>query len=92
MKRLSDLEYLKLNRFKKFLHKIVDFLIAIPMFFVHIGVKCWHIIKAIGVGIKNIAVTIVRTFIKGSWKSKVSYFIMGFGYLTRKRAQLFNQK
>ena len=83
MKTLSDLEYLKLSKFRKFWYNFARFFVSIPR-------KIWHGIKAIGRffkrigvgfwnGLKDIGVTIV----KGDWKTKVSYFIMGFGNIAR---------
>ena len=37
MKKLSDLEYLKLNKFRRFWYNFLMFLVAIPMFFVKLG-------------------------------------------------------
>ena len=79
----KDLEYLKLSPFKKFLLGFINFFKAIPLFFKNIGLKIWGGIKKLGLIIKDIFVTIGKTFIKGSWKTKVSYLIMGFGNLSR---------
>ena len=85
MKRLSNLEYLKLSRIKKIGYKLLSFICGIPMFFLKIFKAIWKFIKKIGLFIKNEAVTIVKTFVKGSWKTKVSYLIMGFSNLSRKQ-------
>lgn len=83
MTKYTDLEYLRLTRLEKFFYKFASFFIAIPSWF-------WGIIKAIGrffknsaIKIKNVFVDICRTFVKGDWKTKVSYFIMGFGNMSR---------
>ena len=83
MKRLSDLEYLRLTKINKFLYKIVSFFIAIPIWFLNLGKKLWNFIKKVGIGIKDFFVGLVMTFVKGSWKTKVSYVIMGFGNIVR---------
>lgn len=82
MQRLSDLEYLRLNKIKKILYSIARFICDIPSYI-------WKFIKFLGRSIKKIAikikdffVDIVMTFVKGSWKTKISYFIMGFGNAT----------
>ena len=83
MKRMSDLEYLRLNKIQKFFYKLACFFMAIPTWFVNLGKKIWGLIKKVGIGIKNLFVGIVTTFTKGTWKTKVSYVIMGFGNLAR---------
>ena len=83
MKTLTDLEYLKLNKFRKFWYKFARFFVGIPhaiwkglkaigRFFKKIGVGIWHEIKDIAL-----------TFVHGDWKTKISYFIMGFGNFAR---------
>lgn len=83
MQRLSDLDYLKLGRFSKFLYKLKCFFAGIPIWFLNlfkkIGGGIWSFIKGIGNFFKDIGVT----FVKGSWFTKVSYFIMGFGSMLR---------
>ena len=83
MKNLSDLEFLKLNKFQKFWYKFVRFFVGIPR-------ALWGLIKAIGRFFKKIGLgiwgelkDIGQTFAKGDWKTKVSYFIMGFGNAAR---------
>lgn len=79
MEKLNDLEVLKLSRFRQFLYKLGQFFLAIPRFFVTLFKKIWSGIKKLGLGIANVFKTIVTTFVKGSWKTKVSYLILGFG-------------
>ena len=83
MQKKTDLEYLKLNKFKRFLYRFV-------LFFCGILPALWHLLKKIGrffakiaIKIYDLFVDIVMTFIKGGWKTKVSFFIMGFGNLSR---------
>ena len=83
MKTLTDLEYLKLNKWQKFCHNFVQFFVGIPR-------ALWGLIKAIGRFFKKIGLgiweelkDIGRTFVKGDWKTKISYFIMGFGNAAR---------
>ena len=38
MKKLTDLEYLKLNKFQAFIYNLKMFLFAIPRFFVSLGI------------------------------------------------------
>ena len=81
MKRLNDLEYLKLNKLQAFWYKLQLFFFAIPGWFVKAGKAIWKLIKNIGIGIKDEAVDIVTTFTKGNWAVKTSFLIFGFGNL-----------
>ena len=83
MKALTDLEYLRLNKFRRFWHKFISFFVAIPGFL-------WGVLKTIGSFFKNIALKFVEclkyvgeTFVRGDWKTKTSYVIMGFGSFAR---------
>ena len=83
MKKYSDLEYLKLSKFKRFLYRFLSFFAGIPG-------AIWNFLKKIGNGIKkgalavaNEAKDIVTTFTQGDWKTKLSYLVMGFGCLAR---------
>ncbi len=83
MKRLSDLEYLRLNKFARFFYNVLMFFVGIPKWFVGLFVKLWKVIKKFGIKVKDEAVDICVTFVKGDWKTKVSYLIMGFGSIAR---------
>lgn len=83
MERLSDLQYLELNRLSKIWYKIMLFFSGIPAWFAGLGTKIWNFIKKLGIGIKDQCVDIVNTFVKGSWQTKVSFLIMGFGSALR---------
>ena len=79
MEKLSWIEYQGLGTFQRILYNIRRFFAAIPSFFVGIG-------KAIGRGVKTAVFAIgrelkdlVMTLITGSWRTKLSYLIMGFG-------------
>ena len=79
MKKLSDLDYLKLNKFQAFLYKLKLFFCAIPIWFKNLGLKILNFFKSCGLGIKNEIVDIITTFTKGNWAVKISFFIFGFG-------------
>ena len=83
MKKYDELEYLKLSKWKKFVYRFLSFFASIPL-------KIWNGIKGIGrffakigIGIANECKDIGHTFVKGDWKTKTSYLVMGFGNLTR---------
>ncbi|MBQ8587664.1 MAG: ABC transporter permease subunit [Oscillospiraceae bacterium] len=79
MKRLTDLEYLKLNKFQKILYKLKLFFCAIPLWFVGLGSKILKFFKSCWTGIKDEFVSYFTTFTKGNWAVKTSFFIFGFG-------------
>lgn len=79
MKKLSDLDYLKLNKFQAFLYKLKLFFCAIPIWLKNLGLKILNFFKSCGLGIKNEIVDIITTFTKGNWAVKISFFIFGFG-------------
>ncbi len=82
---ISDLDYLKLDFKHKFVYKFLMFFISIGKFFKRIGIKIFNSIKFLGLKLAEIAKLIVLTFKDGSWKTRVSYLILGFGNLTRKQ-------
>lgn len=86
MEKLNSIEVLRLSRFKQFLYKVLRFLIAIPMFFVTLAKKIWSGIKKLGISIAEAFKTIGVTFVKGNWKTKVSYIILGFRNLVSGQA------
>ena len=81
MKKLHDLEYLKLNKFQAFLYNLQIFFSSIPGWFAKLGIAIWTIIKNFGIGVKDEVVDIVTTFTKGNWAVKLSFIIFGFGNL-----------
>ena len=83
MKQLTDLELLKLNKWQLFVYKLKKFFCAIPGWFKKTGIKIGHFFKNLGISIYIFFRDIVMTFIKGDWKTKVSYLIMGFGSIAR---------
>ena len=83
MQRLTDLEYLKLSKFKKFFYKFRLFFSSFPKKFLGFFKRIGLFFKNLGLKIAGIFYNIFDTFVHGSWKSKVSYFIMGFGNISR---------
>lgn len=83
MKKYTDLEYLRLSKWQKFLYKIVSFFASIP-------VGIWNLVCGIGRFLKKGALAvygvlsdIVLTFVRGSIPTKISYLVMGFGNVAR---------
>ena len=83
MAQLNDLEYLKLNKFQRFGIKFVAFFKAIPGWFKSLGLKIWASLKKFFWNFVHFFRDLGLTFWHGDWKTKVSYFIMGFGSIAR---------
>lgn len=83
MTRYSDLEYLKLSKFKRFLYKLLCFFAAIPKWFADKGRKIGAFFKNAALAVKNEFVDLFLTFKNGDVKTRVSYLIMGFGSAAR---------
>ena len=83
MKKYSDLEYLQLSKWRRFLYTLVCLIVGIPG-----GI--WNGIKKIGLWFANAGkriaaefVDIFLTFKNGDWKTRVSFLVMGFGSIAR---------
>jgi len=79
MKRLNDLEYLRLSRFAAFVYRLRLFLCAVPRWFLNLGAKILNFFKICGCAVKNEATDIITTFTKGNWAVKLSFLFFGFG-------------
>ncbi len=79
MNRLTDLEYLKLNKFQALIYKLKLFFFAIPAWFAKLGKGILQFFKNCGLAIKNEVLDIITTFTKGNWAVKLSFLIFGFG-------------
>lgn len=83
MKKLNDLEYLRLGRFDRTRYKILTFISAIPDWLLGLVISAWRLIKRLGRAIYNELRDIGDTFKRGSGATRASYFIMGYGSLAR---------
>ncbi len=79
MKQLTDLEYLRLSKGQRLLHRIASFFVSIPK-------GLLNILKTIGrgfgkaaVGLRDNLVDIGQTFREGDWAAKASFLVMGTG-------------
>ena len=83
MKTLTDLEYLRLSSPRKAGYRILRFLAAIPKalwrFLVSIVRFIGRFFAAVGSELSDIFLT----FINGTWKTRLSYALMGFGSCAR---------
>ena len=81
MKRLNDLDYLKLSKFAAFRYNLALFFCAIPGWLWGGCLLIANFFKKCAIGIKDEILDIGRTFPKGNWAVKLSFFIFGFGNL-----------
>lgn len=79
VKNMPIEEYLKMNVFRRFIYRLAEFFKSIPGRFAKFG-------KKIGLALKNFFLALVAnivdiwtTFKNGSWSTRVSYLVMGFG-------------
>ena len=83
MKKLNDLQYLKLGKMAAFWYNLkLFFLCTFPNWlWERFILGAYNGIKKIFLGIKNGFVDIGTTFAKGNWAVKLSFFIFGAGNL-----------
>lgn len=80
---MVDLEYLKLSRGQKMVHRLVSYLKRLPG---RIARGFLKMLNAIGLFFKHIVEEVRdvgQTFIQGDLKTRTSFFIMGFGSIAR---------
>ena len=81
---MTTIEYLALPLYKRVFYKFIAIISSIPKgigrFFTR---KVPAFFKMIGKAIGDVFSNIYHNFIDGDWKTKTSYFIMGFGQITR---------
>ena len=83
MEQTINLEELKRGKFKNFICKIGHAFKSFPSKFVGFWKKFGLFFKNLFFGVINWFKGIGLTFVHGDWKTKVSYFIMGFGNVSR---------
>ena len=79
MKKLNDLEYLKLSRFDAFVYRLQLFICAIPGWLKSLGLAIVNFFTGCVRGVINEFVDIFTTFTKGNWAVKLSFLIFGMG-------------
>ena len=83
MQRLNDLDYLKLTKLQKYIYRLKLFIFSIPNLFKGLGSKIVNLFINGGKAIRDEFVDIAMTFKNGDIKTKLSFFIMGFGSIAR---------
>ena len=81
MKKLNDLEYLKLSKFNALIYNIQLFLCAIPGWFKNLGTQIANFFKNCASAVVNEFKDIGSTFTQGNWAVKLSFLIFGAGNL-----------
>ena len=80
MKKLNDLDYLKLGKLAAFWYNFkLFFLDTLPAWFKGVFLGFWGFIKGTGISIKEQFVDIITTFTKGNWAVKLSFLVFGLG-------------
>ena len=79
MRKLSDLEYLKLSKSRAFMYRLLMFFCAIPSFLMHLIRGIGYFFVKCYTAVRDELVDIGSTFIKGNWAVKLSFLIFGFG-------------
>ena len=83
MDNTNQLEMLKKTKLQRFGINFVAFFKSIPTKLKNLGIAIWNFLKKFFWGFVNFFKEIGLTFIHGDWKTKVSYFVMGFGSIMR---------
>lgn len=83
MKKYSDLEYLRLPKWRRFFYTLLCLIVGIPAGIWNGLKKLGRLFARLGVKIRNECVDVVATFRDGDWKTRTSYFVMGFGSIAR---------
>ena len=81
MKKLTDLEYLRLNKLQAFLYRLKLSFFAIPGLLLNAIFSILGILKAAARNTKDSFLDMTTTFTRGNWAVKLSFFIFGFGNL-----------
>lgn len=81
MKKLSDLEYLKLSKPQRLWYNILAFFCAIPGWLLSLGKGIVDFFVDCGVFVRDGIRDIGYTFTKGNWAVKLSFVIFGMGNL-----------
>ena len=83
MNRLSDLEYLRLSKGQRLWYRICSFFRSVPVALKNCLLGILRLFAEGGKAIGREMNDIGTTFAKGDWKTRISFFIMGFGSIAR---------
>ena len=79
----TELEYMRLPKYRRILHSFAQFFASIPSGVVFLIFAIGRFFKGLGVKIVDIFRDIVLTWKNGDYKTRVSYFLFGFGNIAR---------
>lgn len=79
MKKLTDLEYLRLSKLQRIWYNLLMFFSSIPTHAWNLVKKIGRFFVAVGLKIKDGMCDIGYTFAKGNWAVKLSFLIFGMG-------------
>ena len=83
MKKLTDLEFLRLSKGQKLLYRIKALLCSIPHKLLSLLIAVGTFFKKTAVSVRDEIKNMIIIFTDGDWKTKVSYAVMGFGCIAR---------
>ena len=80
---MNDLDFLRLSKPQKLLHKLKTAILGIPGKLLGSlkGLVMWFVNLFKGIG--HFLADLVMTYVRGDWKTKISYTVMGFGSMAR---------
>ena len=81
----QDEKLLRMSKGQRFLHNFCQFFLGIPKKIAGWAIGIGKFFKNFGIKIYLACKDIVMTFVHGSWITRVSYLIMGFGSFARKQ-------
>jgi len=79
----TELEYMRLPKYRRTMHNFAKFFMSIPSGIVALTFAIGRFFKGLGIKIANVFRDIVLTWKNGDYKTRVSYFILGFGNVAR---------
>ena len=75
----QDEKLLRMSKGQRFLHNFCQFFLGIPKKIAGWAIGIGKFFKNFGIKIYLACKDIVMTFVHGSWITRVSYLVMGFG-------------
>ncbi|MDD6143566.1 MAG: sugar ABC transporter permease [bacterium] len=80
---MNDLDFLRLSKPQQFVQKLKRFFLSLPRKLA--GALKGLVMRLVGLvrGLGSFLADLGRTYVKGDWKTKVSYTVMGFGSAAR---------
>jgi len=79
----TELEYLRLPKYRRFGHKFANFIVSIPHAIVALIFAIGRFFRTFGQKVSEVFRNIVITWKNGDYKTRISFFIFGFGNLAR---------